>query len=368
MTSKFTRIVLPLLAAAVGAAAQTNAWELGHPDAKLLVGIDLKSLRESAVGQSFRSRMGAQSPQMGPAAMALGFLEQIDRVFISSPAISSPAISLRPGRAGSATANTKENPPFLLVVEGTMPIQQLLAFLPGTARRYHMVDVYRGAKATDASLAMLDARTILIGDEKSVLAAIDRRGHNAPPASAMLARARQLASTQDVWMLATDDLSKFQPSNTSFTSPFAGQILAGQIKGVDLGFAVRDGFQFEMSLAAESEAVAARLTQLLSEKIALAQAQSPETAEAARKLRIGTEGNRMRVSLALTKDEFEHNLRTFQATRLAAATASARPAASSQSQPATPAQPRTAQSPPAAPGKIRIYGLDEGVREIQMTH
>jgi hypothetical protein len=351
MTSKFARIVMPLLAAAVVAAAQTNAWELGHPDAKLLLGIDLKSLRESAVGQSFRSQRAALSPPMGPAGMAFGFLEQIDRIFISSPAMSSPAVSLRAGKAGSPAASPKENPPFLLVVEGTMPIQQLLAFLPGTAHRYHMVDVYRGAKATDASIATLDARTILIGDEKSVLAAIDRRGRGAPPASATLARARQLASTHDVWMLASDDLSKFQPANTSFASP-----LAGQIKGVEVGLAVRDGFQFEMSLAAENDAVAAQLVQLLSEKISLAQAQNPETAEAARKLQIGTEGNRMRVSLALTKEEFEQNLRAFQATRLAAATASARPAA--------PPQPQTA----APPGKIRIYGLDEGVREIQMTH
>jgi len=360
MTSRFTRIVLPLLAAAVGAAAQTNAWGLGHPDAKLLVGIDLKSLRESAAGQSFRSQMGAQSPQMGPAAMAFGFLEQIDRVFISSPAISSPAISSRSSKTGRAAANTSENPPFLLVVEGTMPIQQLLAFLPGVAHRYHMVDVYRGAKATDASMAMLDSRTILIGDEKSVLAAIDRRGNNSPPASAILARARQLASTQDVWMLATDDLSKFQPANASLPGPLAGQILAGQIKGVDLGFAVRDGFQFEMSLATESEAVAAQLTQLLSEKIALAQAQSPETAETARKLHIATEGNRLRVNLALTKEELEQNVRAFQSTHQATANASARTT--------VPPQIKTATSPPASPGKIRIYGLDEGVREIQMTH
>jgi len=365
MILKLARMVCLLSAAAVGAAAQTNALELGHPDAKLLLGIDLKNLRESAAGQSFRSQMGAQSPQMGPAAMALGFLEQIDRIFISSPALSPPAasartISARTSRTGGAAANARVNPPFLLVVEGTMPIQQLLAFLPGTAHRYHMVDIYRGAKITDPSIAMLDSRTILMGDEKSVLAAIDRRGQNAPPASAILARAQQLASTQDVWMIATDDLSKFQPANAGFPGPLAGEVLAKKIKGIDMGIAVRDGFQFELSLATESEAAATQLTQLLSEKIAFAQAQSPETAEAARKLHVGTEGNRMRVSLALTKEEFEQNIRTIQAKRMAAGTASTHSSA--------PPQPGTPQSPPPPPGKIRIYGLDEGVREIQMTH
>ena len=161
-------------------------------------------------------------------------------------------------------------------------------------------------------------------------------------------------------MIATDDLSKFQPVNAGFPGPLAGEVLAKKIKGIDMGVAVRDGFQFELSLATENEAAAAQLTQLLSEKIAFVQAQSPETAEAARKLHVGTEGNRMRVSLALTKEEFEQNIRTIQAKRMAAGTASAGSSA--------PPQARTPQAPPPPPGKIRIYGLDEGVREIQMTH
>src|ERR1019366_4197717 len=36
----------PSLPSAAIATAQTNTWELGHPDAKLLLGIDLKSFRE----------------------------------------------------------------------------------------------------------------------------------------------------------------------------------------------------------------------------------------------------------------------------------------------------------------------------------
>src|SRR5713226_6164230 len=207
-----------LLLAAVGAAAQTNTWELGHPDAKLLVGIDLKSLRESAVGQSVRSQWNAQPQQIGPAALALGFLEQIDRIFISSPSLSSSPIKTAGKTVGTAATKTtaaNENPPFLLVVEGTLPLQQLLAFLPGTAHRYRDIDVYRGAKAGDANMAMLDARTIVLGDEKSVIAAIDRRGHTAPPASSILSRAKALASTHDIWIIAEGSLSKFQPAGAS---------------------------------------------------------------------------------------------------------------------------------------------------------
>jgi len=247
--------------------------------------------------------------------------------------------------------NPPVNPPFLLMVDGTLPLQMLLAFLPGTPHRYHMVDIYRGAKATDASIAMLDTRTIVIGDEKSVTAAIDRHGHGMPPASPILARAQELAATHDFWMIASDDLSKFQPANTGFSSP-----MAGQIKGVEMGVAVRDGFQFEMSLATESSAMAEQLTQLISMQLTAAQAKNPETAEVMRKLQVGTEGNRLRMSLSLTKEELEQNLRTMQATRMAAAVP---PQSTGQTQ-AAPPKPKT-------PGKIRIYGLDEGVREIPLT-
>src|SRR5579872_2943120 len=87
------KVMLLLAMAAVSVTAQTNSWELSQPGAKLLVGIDVKSLRESAVGQSIREQMnkiptssnGVQSPLQGPMqAMALGFLDQVDRVFVSS--------------------------------------------------------------------------------------------------------------------------------------------------------------------------------------------------------------------------------------------------------------------------------------------
>ena len=58
-----SKLMVLLLAATLSATAQTNAWELGHPDAKLLMGIDLKSLRESSVGKSIREQMH------GPAAV-----------------------------------------------------------------------------------------------------------------------------------------------------------------------------------------------------------------------------------------------------------------------------------------------------------
>lgn len=339
--------VLALLAiAALSASAQTNAWEFGHPDAKLLVGIDVKSLRESAAGQSFREQMKAEPAAAGMQApfqaMAFGLLDQIDQVFISSPA--------------NMSDGAKNNPPFLLVVEGRFPMTELQSFLKGTPRRYRTANLYRTSQTETTTVALLDSGTLLLGDEKSVLAALDRHGRALPPASALLGRAKALASAHDVWIIADGPLSKFQPANTNSSNPLASQI-ASQINGIDMGLSLRDGFQLALSLTAASDAVAAQMTQMLSAQIqlaALAQANRPDAAELLNRLHIGAEGNRMSVNIALTKDEFEQQLRAAQAARaMAAATPVSRPAV-------RPAKPAT-------PGKITIYGLDGGPRVIEST-
>ena len=356
-------LFLAVAVATVTVTAQTNSWELSQPGAKLLMGIDVKGLRESAVGQSIREQMnkipaeasGVQSPLQGPMqAMALGLLDQVDRVFVSS--LGNPSAVF--------AASTKNKAPFLLVVEGRFLMGELQPFLKGTPRRYRDADVYRIAPTDATTFAFIkgeaDSSTVLLGDETSVLAAIGRRGGGLVPASALLRRAQALAATHDFWVIADGPLSGFQPSGAAASNPLASQI-AAQVKGLDMGLALRDGFQFELSVAAENEAVAAQMTQLLSTQIQmamLAQANNPQAAEISRKLHIAAEGNRMQLSLVLTRDEVEQQLRAAQAARAQAASWS-----SSQASP-----PGVRPAKPANPGHITIYGLDGGPRVIQTTH
>ena len=358
------KVMLLLAAAAVSVTAQTNSWALSQPGAKLLMGIDVKSLRESAVGQSIREQMnkipppanGVQSPLQGPMqAMALGLLDQVDRVFVSSSG----------GPPAVFAASTKNKAPFLLVVEGRFPIGELQPFLKGkTPRRYRDADVYRISPPDATTFAFIkgeaDSATLLLGDETSVLAAIGRRGGALIPASALLKRAQTLAAAHDFWLITDGPFSGFQPSGTAASNPLAAQI-AAQVKSLDLGLALRDGFQLELSVGAESNAVAAQLTQLFSAQIQTAlaaQANQPGTAEIARKLQIAAEGNRMQLSLALTKDEFAQQLRAAQEARMQAATSSS----------PQPTLPPVRQPKPANPGQITIYGLEGGPRVIQSTH
>jgi len=341
-----SQLGIALLVFAATAAAQTNTWELGHPDAKLMLGVDVKSIRESAAWKLFSDQSKTRPPASAMQAMGMGILEQINHIFVSSP--------------GNPTSNSKTTAPFLLAVEGKFPLEALRAFQQSAPRRYRTADLYRTTKTDTTTLAVMDG-LLLLGDEKSVVAALDRRGRALPPASKLLARAKALAATNDVWIIADESLSKFQPAKADW-NPLAAPF-ASQIKGIDFGLAAHEGFQFELSLATESEAAASQIAQLFAMQLQMelaAKADTPEVANMAQKLKIDSLGNRMRVSLALPKEEFAALLQAAQSAEVARAQATA----------TAPQTPPAAARPakPANPGKITIYGLDGGPRVIETTH
>jgi hypothetical protein len=349
--SNITRLKLgiALLAFAASAAAETNTWELGHPDAKLMLGIDVKTIRDSAAWKLFSDRTKASTPPAQPqvqAMQAMGkqILDQVNYIFVSSP--------------GNLTSNAKTNAPFLLAIDGKFPLEALKAFQQSAPRRYRTADLYRTTKTDTTTLAVMDG-LLLLGDEKSVVSALDRRGH-ALPSSKLLARAKALAATNDVWIIADEALSKFQPAKADW-NPLAAPF-AAQIKDIDFGLAMHEGFQFELSLGTESEAAASQMAQMFAMQVQMALAaksDTPEVADMAQKLKIDSLGNRMRVSLALPKEEFAALLQAAQAE-----------AARAQAAAAAPKTPPPAARPakPANPGKITIYGLDGGPRVIETTH
>jgi hypothetical protein len=337
-----SKLGIALLVFAATATAQTDTWELGHPDAKLMLGIDVKSIRESAAWKLFSDQSKTRPPASAMQAMGMGILEQVNHIFVSSP--------------GNPTANSKTTAPFLLAIEGKFPLEALQAFQQSAPRRYRTADLYRTTKTDTTTLAVMDG-LLLLGDEKSVVAAIDRRGHALPPASKLLARAKALAATNDVWIIADESLSKFQTAKSDW-NPLAAPF-ASQIEGIDFGLAVHEGFQFELSVASANEGAASQMAQMFALEIQMALASktgTPEVADMAQKLKIDSLGNRMRVSLALPKEEFAALLQAAQAAEAARAQATA-------VAPKTPPPTKRAQ-----PGKIVIYGLDDGPRVIQTTH
>lgn len=327
------------LALAASLPAQQPApltWELGHADATVLLGADIRGLRASQLGQPFNAQV-QQAQQAGPLLFPfIGFqiLSDIDKIFLSSP--------------GNKTPGSKENPPFLLVLEGAFPEEHLRLFRSGPVHLYRAIKIYGPSKSTNPSLAFPDEHTILVGDEKSIRDAIDRHGRKTAAPSPLLERAAALASKNDIWLIARDSISNFQPAGVA-VSP-----IAAEVEGVEAGVSARDGFVLELSIDTKTEAAAQQLAQLLSSQLETALATKLDREQSAilmRSFRIGSAGNQMALNFSLTKEELEQRMREMQTSRRAFTSPSPAPAPAPKSN-----TPRT----------VKIYGLDDGVREIPL--
>ncbi len=350
-----------LCPAAFLSAAQPS-WELAPPDAKILLGVDVRGLRNSSLSDSITPQMRAQ--MQAPMAMLhvprAELLDDIDSVFLASTAsLSSASKSVAPAdppKAGAAGA--KASPAFVLVITGTFPDEHLRPLLKGAHPSYKGINVYRGTGADPTSVAVLDEHTILMGDDKSIYRAIDRKTTGVKAQGPLLARARELAGANEIWIVARDSSGALQKA----TGPAA--MFASEIEGLDLGLAVRDGFNMDISLATKSEAGAEALAQLLATQMQSAvnaKLDGQKAQDFWRKVKMGAVGKSMQVQISMTKEELQENIRLAQEQRASqpalqvAGGPSARPAI----MPAPPPKP-------SGPRVVKIYGLDDGVRELRL--
>jgi hypothetical protein len=325
-------LALSLFAASLTAQSVPAAWKLAHPDAKALIGVDVRSLRDSSIAQSWTKEIEKASTGVSVFQFpGMDLLKDIDQVFISSP--------------GGKTANPKENPPFLIVLTGHFDPSHLGFFLKGEHRVYKTVNIYGTAKKPNGmNFIQLDEQTLVLGDEASLHGAIDRRGQTAPVPEALLARASAMAAVHDFWLIATVSPSAFQPANMKLGG------LLSEIRGIDTGFSLRDGFRLELGLTTKTPDGAQEMSRMLSEQMKAALAMNlddQQSADLLRKLEVNSDGTRLGVKIALTKEEVDRAIRTAQSHRQIARA------------------PR-APLPDDQPKTIKILGLDDGPREIPL--
>jgi hypothetical protein len=326
--------ILWLSTPAIRAQDYPLAWNLAHPDAKALAGVNLRSLGESQVVQKLKSQFEA-SPYGTLSWKGMGLLKEIDQVFISSPA--------------AKTADPKQNPPVLIIVTGHFTAESLGQVFQGPHRAYQSVEIYGLPESKNLSMAKLNATTLLIGDEASLRGAVDRstRAETAP--AALLGRAAKMAQAHDLWVIGTVSPSALQPANVSF-----GKIASG-IRGFETGFSLRDGFTHELSVTMATAEQAHEMAQQFSGQLQAAVTQNlgaQDGADLLNRVEVTSEGPRIHFKIALNQDEVDRVIRKAQASRQKAEF----------QPPSLIAQPKTIEQPKT----IKIYGLDDGVREIPL--
>jgi hypothetical protein len=216
------------------------------------------------------------------------------------------------------------------------------------------------------SVAQLSDQLLLIGLRKTLESAIDRsesaRSESARSAennnkqySPLLARAARYSS-KDLWVVATalpDPLASLFVPIDKDTKNFEGSV------------SVHDGLHLEASVDAPSEDAAAVIGEALRGSIA-------SLPSVARELRIEVEAQRVALALEVTPQQLVAGVwqSSSQAAGQPAGQAAGQPVAPAPAEPLPVPSPR-AEPPlaeaPDTPMIIRIFGLEEGPREIVLS-
>jgi hypothetical protein len=337
---------LSILLAPVIAHAQTDPALLRFvpSDAKALISIDWKRIRQSPVGTMIRQKWVD-----GSAIPGTELLDDVDRVVISSP-------------ARNPTDAPSEEAPMLIVVGGHFNLAQVRGILTAQGAKPQMfnnVQVYRpqGGSSKDMAFVPLDAQTILIGDPPSVFASLERTAFPQPPpeANSLLARAAQLDSSYDAWALMT---TPGVLASDRLMAMFTGGELGTEAHGLEMGFSLRSGLTVDTTVTFQSEAAAKRMGSELARLLKLAikdKMGEPAMVDMEKKLKVASEGSLVKIAMRMTQPELDKNAQLFALSH--------RPPVA----PVAAVRPLVIPAPPPAqPAKmvIRIEGLDEGIREI----
>jgi hypothetical protein len=323
-------LAIILTATAVFAESHPSWWTLAEPDATALVGIQWENLRQSPFAEAIEAELSS--------AGSLGFPDLPLIVSAKQILISAPSV--------------------LAIAIGNFPVDVLRVQASAKGMKlgsYRSVNIWISPGKTTLSVAQISDQLILIGLLKTLQDAVDRsQAETDRRYSPLLARAARLAPGKDLWVVATQ-----------LPDPLASLFVPidAESQGFDGGISVRDGLELHASLDAASNKAAAGIATKLRQSI-------PTLPAIARTMEVTADAHTVVLTLQVTPGQLSAALHP---------PAVAIEAAAPQPPPVTPLptiavaaaappppEPVKPEPKPEGPQVIRIFGLDEGVREIPL--
>ena len=281
-------------------------WRFASPEATALVGIEWEHLRSSPFADAISGELSGDD---GLGFPDLDCLKEARQILISSPQL-----------LAAATGNFPET---------GLREQARRKGLKRTV--YREVEIWVTPGKNTLSIARMSDQLALVGRVKTLQDAIDRslleeteRGY-----SPLLARAAHYAQ-EDLWVVAA-----------RLPDPLAGRFVPidAEAEGFEGAVSVQGGLHLRAVLGAESESAATNLGDILRQMIL-------SLPPIARGIEVTVNQTEVTLGMALSPEQLVAGLRT--------------------STPPPPAKPQPAPVKPAGPQVIRIFGLDDGPREIVM--
>jgi hypothetical protein len=298
--------VCAVAASATDAPDTFEAWRYIHPRASFIAGFDWRKTAGSEFARALKQQFSEGTATMKSTT---DFVESFESVLISGP-------TPKPG-----PMRTREG---LLVMRGRFNLAKLrksAAQQGGRSQRYDGIELLTSERV---SIAVLDEFTLLAGDRASVTETLRAR-NRVDLETTLMARAREVGGTANAW------------------------IVASGIEGVTgLTAAVNIKRNADIDIKVQSNEPN-KLLPLM-------------TMAAAMQLKVVPEGNSVRMTGSFTPEQIRSTVRTMGEQMLAKLTGGAPTAAHA-------APPPPVEEPPLPPEKqvVKIYGLDDGVREVPLN-
>jgi hypothetical protein len=358
---KGVRIFLVFLASGLLASGQSHPswWTFVAPDSKTLVGIEWQNLRTSPLGDAVEAELSGGGSLGIPE---LPCLKNSRDFLISAP----PFLAAASG--GCAAANLKTDAPALGM----------------TKSLYRGIEIW--SPQAGMSIAQYADRVVVIGARKNLEAAIDRSQAETKTYSPLLMSGAKLAHARDLWVVAT-----------TLPEPLAAIFVPLDVSAHNFegGLSVKDGLDLAATFDAGTEAAANATVvnlhksiekapeivhglQIKNEAASVSLALQVGNAQLQASLKPPTPAPAPLVIPSLEEaiphvalpEPVEHIIGHFDppapafATRPPEPESKPEPKPESKPEPARPAAPRLSVGPAPERRVVRIYGLDEGVREI----
>ncbi|HEY4363878.1 MAG TPA: hypothetical protein VGN17_23115 [Bryobacteraceae bacterium] len=323
-----------LLATSLRAQGPATDWRFAHPDAAIRASINVQTLLKSPVIASIKDQVPKE--QQAQVAMGLALLSSIDRVSLSMAA---PAVKPADGKPF--------DPDVLAVVSGGFDAGFLQSMLAGSG------------SAGTTQVKQVDAHTVLVGSNTSFAASLRRLSGGLKSSGA------DELESNDVWLWADlNQLNKLPDTNL-------------QMEGLkSFSFGVNLGENVDLNLIATAADAAGAQKLLETFNFLMKQSGMPADSAAmlAKALDMRVDGTKLRVHFAPPPEM----IKAAQQQASGGAGGGLSPASlqpllgmlglgggnAAGGGPAAAPQ-KANEPPPSNGGKIMIYGLDDGPKEVK---
>ncbi len=341
------RLAVAVCLAGSFAAAQDApaAWGYLPRNPKGLMGFNMERFAQNI--QQLGQNMGAQMGLKGKPGVTT---RQSPQDFAALAGVKEVVMTL-PEQAGIAT--------------GSFTVAALRKASAGrtiTEERYKNALLFIDRAKPNLTAALVDPSTLLVGDRAAIETMIDR-GPVAGP-HPLYARSRRIAAANEIWVIASDfsAVAKDLPMGPMSTEDL------NSVKEVEMGLSMAKGIGIDATFLTDSPAAAQKLAGKLR---ADATKDMPPGAPLGDALQIAHQDNRVTMKFefdfaalfaemgkAMVQGMKQGMEEMGKQMQNPAPRAAGRPPVANAARPPEPA--------PAKPGVIKIYGLDEGPREIKV--